>query len=65
MEFTADDRAVLSNLTDEIKALREPLNYVSSSFSQERADAFITAINKLSTAIDKLSGHVMNLDPER
>ncbi len=64
-ELSADDRAVMVNLTAEIKGLKETLNFLSSSFSERRIDAFITGMNKLSTSIDQLAGHVMNLDPER
>ena len=66
MELSAEDRTIIKNLTEQICGLKESLNWLqNSSLTPRKIDSFITAINSLGESIEKLSGKVMNLDPER
>jgi hypothetical protein len=59
MSLTADDRAVIQNLTEEIKGVKESLNFLNNTaFTENKAVAFLNGINTLSTSIEKLAGMV-------
>lgn len=59
MSLSADDRAVLQNLTEEIKELKESINWLNNTaLTETRVVAFLNGINSLSTSIEKLAGMV-------
>ena len=59
MSLTADDRAVIQNLTEEIRGVKESLNWLNNTaLTDKRVVTFLNGINSLSTSIEKLAGMV-------
>lgn len=59
MSLSADDRVVLQNLTEEIKGVKESLNWLNNTaLTENRVVALLNGINSLSTSIEKLAGMV-------
>jgi hypothetical protein len=58
MALTADDRAVIENLTTEIKGVKEALNYFGNTY----ANSFLKSSIELHSAINKLAGLSDSID---
>ena len=59
MSLTADDREVIQNLTQEIKGVKESLNWLNNTaLTDSRVVALLNGINSLSTSIEKLAGMI-------